>query len=138
MLTELNPQAVESAMSTEVVAQAKRRRFTAAYKAQIVRELEACSGPGEVGAVLRREGLYSSVVSKWRRMANIGTLQGLQDKKRGRRKKLSAVEQENEELRRENSRLKTRLGDAEVIIDTQKKFAELLNRTTVESDGDKS
>lgn len=135
MLTELSPQAVESATSTEVTAKPRRRQFTAAYKLKVLRKIDSCKSPGEVGAVIRSEGLYSSMVSKWRQQGKAGKL----GKKRGRRENLSAVpEREVESLRRENARLKKRLKQAELIIDTQKKFAELLSGSADEPSSEES
>jgi transposase len=69
----------------EVVPQAKRRRFNAEYKVRILEEADACSEPGEIGALLRREGLYSSHLTTWRRQREQGHLEGLSPKKRGRK-----------------------------------------------------
>lgn len=106
----------------EVAAKATRRRFSARYKLAVLEELER--KPEQLGAILRREGLYSSHVSSWRKQRRAGTLAAL-GKKRGRPGK-SAVEVENETLRRENERLQRELGKAQVIIDAQKKLAEIL------------
>lgn len=109
----------------EVVPKAKRRTFTAEYKARIVREAEAAAGtPGGVGELLRREGLYSSHLAEWRRDAKQGALKAL-TKKRGRRAR-SAESRENEQLRRRVAQLEEKLRKAEVVIDVQKKVATLL------------
>jgi len=108
----------------EVVVKAQRRRFTAEYKQHILQEADACKHPGEVGAVLRREGLYSSHLSTWRYQRAQGELQGLTPAKRGRRAEPQAAE--NARLQRETERLKAQLARAELIIEVQKKVSQLL------------
>lgn len=110
----------------EVLAQPKRRRFTPAYKARIVEEAMACAQPGQIGALLRREGLYSSALTLWRRQYQSGALQALKDDKRGRKRTRDARDQELERLRREVERLNKKLSQAELIIDIQKKVAAML------------
>lgn len=110
----------------EVLARPKRRRFTAAYKARIVEEAEGCKETGEVGALLRREGLYSSHLSKWRQLYRAGALNALVDDKRGRKMTRHPLEDENERLRKHNERLAHRLERAETIIDIQKKVSTML------------
>jgi transposase-like protein len=110
----------------EVTAHPQRRRFTAKYKARIVEEAQKCTGSGQIGALLRREGLYSSALTQWRRQYQNGALQGLQDDKRGRQCTRDARDQGLECLRRENDRLSKKLSQAELIIDIQKKIAALL------------
>lgn len=120
----------------EVVPQAQRRRFSAAYKLRVLEEVDNCSLPGEIGALLRREGLYSSHLSKWRRQRDQGQLQGLAPKKRGRKTAEQVkVEAELAELRRENQRLTVRLQQAEAIIDMQKKLSQLLGLMPGEKNG---
>ena len=109
----------------EVLAQPKRRRFTPAYKARIVEEAMACTERGQIGALLRREGLYSSALTLWRRQYQSGALQALKDDKRGRKPTRDARDQELERLRSEVERLNKKLGQAELIIDIQKKVAAL-------------
>ena len=109
----------------EVVAVAKRRRLTAGYKLRILEEADECSGSGEIGALLRREGLYSSHLSRWRKEREQGQLEGLAGRKQGRKSK-SDLEKETAELRQENERLKARLEQAETIIEIQKKLSGLL------------
>ena len=109
----------------EVVPRAKRRQYTAEYKLRIVEEADSCSKPGEIGALLRREGLYSSHLSKWRRQRAEGQLQALGERKRGR-KGQEQQGKEVEELRRENERLYVRLQQVELIIEVQKKLSQLL------------
>ena len=108
----------------EVVPKAKRRKFTAEYKLRIVEEADTCTEPGQVGALLRREGLYSSHLSEWRQLRKEGQLQALSAKKRGRKAQDSSVA-ELAELRRENQSLRTRLEQAKIIIDVQKKLSQL-------------
>jgi len=107
-----------------VVPKAKKRHYTAEYKRRILQEYEACTEPGARGALLRREGLYSSNLSNWRRQRERGELAGLAARKRGPKADPQAVE--NARLRRENERLKKRLEQAELIIDVQKKVSQLL------------
>ncbi len=109
----------------EVPAKAKRRQFAPTYKLRILKEADACKSPGEVGALLRREGLYSSHLTTWRKHREAGTLRALGSKKRGRKGK-SPLEQENETLRRENVRLQRKLKRAEFLLDIQKKASEIL------------
>jgi transposase-like protein len=109
----------------EVVPTAKRRRFTAGYKQRILEEADNCTKPGQVGALLRREGLYSSHLTTWRRQRERGIFEGLAPKKRGRKNK-DELEKELNNLRRENEDLQERLEQAEAIIEVQKKLARLL------------
>ena len=105
---------------SEVPARHARRRFTTAYKLEILRKADACTRHGELGALLRREGLYSSHVVTWRRQRE----HGLTPKTRGRKK--AAVDLRVKKLEQENRRLTSRLQRAETIIAFQKKVAELL------------
>ena len=107
----------------EVVPRAKRRSFTAAYKLQILEEVAKCDQPGQIGALLRREGLYSSHLTTWRRQRREGQLQGLRPKKHGRKADPQAAE--IAALRKENERLRARLEQAELIIDVQKNSRKL-------------
>lgn len=121
MLNRVQPQ------ETEVVAKAKRRSFTAKYKRKIVREADACKEPGEVGALLRREGLYSSHLTTWRRELEQRELAALAPKKRG--PKTPAVdpgEQELTALRQENATLRARAERAELLVEIQKKVSMIL------------
>jgi transposase len=105
----------------QVVEKAARRRFTAEYKRRIAIEVERCSQPGEVGALLRREGLYSSVVQRWRRQLRE---ESLSSSKKSNSKTSAA--QEIARLKRENERLTEKLRQAELIIDVQKKVSEMM------------
>ncbi len=125
---------VVEAPDPEVVPKAKRRRFNAEYKLRILREADACSKPGEIGALLRREGLYSSLLSDWRRQRDDGALARLSGQKRGRKPTPEA--RRVAELERENGRLRHRLGQAETIIAVQKKLAQLLQQQPESQDGE--
>ena len=111
----------------EVPEKATRRRFEAAYKLRILEEADRSTGPGELGELLRREGLYSSHLTTWRRQRDEGSLAGLEPKRRGRKpKRKDPLAKELDKLRRENQRLAERLRQAEMIIDVQKKVSEML------------
>jgi transposase-like protein len=112
----------------EVVAQAKRRRFTAEYKQRILAATDQAKGSGSIGALLRREGLYSSLLSTWRRERDAGVLQALTPHKRGPKSKRDPVADEIRQLRCETARLTEELRKAEIVIDIQKKVATLLGR----------
>ena len=108
----------------EVVAKAKRRRFSAEYRLKILRQADGCKAPGELGALLRREGLYSSLLSTWRRQREQGALVALRARKRGPKPK--AVDPRVKELEKQNARLQRKLKQAEMIIEVQKKVHEIL------------
>jgi transposase len=110
----------------EVVADARRRSFTGEYKQRILAELDSATQPGAVGALLRREGLYSSHLSTWRRERQAGILKGLTPLKRGPKSKRNPQEEEMQKLRRENQRLTEELRKAAIVIDVQKKVGALL------------
>ena len=106
----------------EVLEKASRRRFTAKYKLDILEEAEHCEA-GQIGALLRREGLYSSHLTNWRRQREAGALEALGPRKRGRKPKVRDVQSQRlGELERENERLRRRLEQAETIIDVKKKY----------------
>jgi len=112
----------------EVSAKAKRRRFTAQYKLRILQEADNCTSFGQIGALLRREGLYSSNLTTWRRQKERGSFDALSPKRRGPKKKKSDfTTRHNGELERENRNLRQKLKQAETIIDVQKKISEILN-----------
>jgi len=114
----------------EVLPKAERRRFTAEYKLRILAEADACTQRGEIGALLRREGLYSSNLTTWRRQRDEGTLAALKPKQRGRKAAVpDPMALEIERLRKENARLANRLKQAELIIDVQKKVSQILGIT---------
>ncbi len=111
----------------QVKSKTIRRAFTTAYKLSILEQADQCQGHGEVGALLRREGLYSSHLSTWRRLRREGTLQALKNNKRGPRPTLdAAVRRELEQLRRRNAKLEHELEKARTIIDVQKKLSSIL------------
>ena len=111
----------------EVVVGAKRRTFTAEYKLRILAEADAAvAQPGAIGALQRREGLYSSHLVTWRRERQAGILKGLTPHKRGPKSKRNPQEEEMQKLRRENQRLTEQLRKAEIVIDVQKKVGALL------------
>lgn len=116
----------------EVRPPVQHRRFSAAYKQRILAEVERCTQAGEVGAVLRREGLYSSHLTRWRQQLQAEQLDRLQPRKRGR--KVDPQAGEVARLQRENERLKTQLERAELIIEAQKKLCQLLNLPTYQDD----
>ena len=117
------------AANPEVSSKGVRRRFSAAYKRRILQEADKCES-GEIGALLRREGLYYSNLTKWREQRDSGELSGLQPRKRGRKPNPDKpLIKENERLRRENMRLEKRLRQAETIIDVQKKLCDVLGLT---------
>ncbi len=120
----------------EVTERAKRRRFTAEYKLRILREVDACKGDGDVGALLRREGLYSSQLAAWRRQRDETAKAGLKARKRG--PKAKAGDPRVKQLERENVRLKRRLEEAETIIDFQKKLSKLLGISLKPQDSDEN
>jgi transposase len=108
----------------EVKAKPERRQFSAEYKRRILEEADACTEPGQIGGLLRREGLYSSNLINWRRQRSEGSLKGLSPKKRG--PKPDPVANENAALRRRIERLEAELKRAETIIEVQKKLSDLL------------
>ena len=111
----------------EVVAKPKRRRFTAEYRLRIVEEAEQCREPGGIGRLLRREGLYSSHLTKWREAHRDGALHGLRSKKRGVKPKMSnPLEPKVRELEAKIARLEKDLHTAHTILDVQEKVAGLL------------
>ena len=116
----------------EVLPKAKRRTFSAEYKRRILEEADNCTELGQIGALLRREGLYSSHLTTWRRQRDRGLIQALSPKKRGRKRK-DELEREVARLQRENERLRANLEQAEMIIDVQKKLSRLLGLETEEN-----
>ena len=126
-----------TAPSPEVLEKPVRRRFAVEYKVRILAEADACTETGQLGELLRREGLYSSHLSTWRRQRDVGVLAGLTPKRRGRKSKpRNLLADENEHLQRENGRLKEKLRQAELIIDVQKKVSEMLSIPLKSPDGE--
>jgi len=119
----------------EVVPRAKRRQFSAQYKLRILEEADRCTERGQIGELLRREGLYSSYLSKWREQRASGQLQGLGPKRRGRPAQAQAgAATELARLQRENKQLRAQLEQAEIIIDVQKKLSTLLGLTPAKNE----
>lgn len=111
----------------EVPEKKPRRRFTASYKLRILKKYDACTVHGEIGALLRREGLYYSNINTWLRQRDKGVLHGLTPRKRGRKpKKVNPLAREVARLERENKKLAEKLQQAETIIMVQKKISEIL------------
>ena len=126
-----------SVPDSEVVPTAERRRFTTQEKLRILEEADACTEPGDLGALLRREGIYSSYLSRWRRARDRGQLQALRSKKRGRKPPADKeLTEEAAKLQRENERLQARLAQAEAIIEAQKKLSEVLGLALRENGND--
>ena len=119
-----NGKVSEEKPETEVVPKAQRRQYSYEYKARILAEIDACNQPGEVGAILRREGLYSQIISKWRQQLKRQGQAGLRPQKRG--PKVNPQAAEIARLQRENERLRQRLEQAELIIEVQKKVSQIL------------
>jgi transposase len=111
----------------EVAEVASRRRFAVEYKVRIVREAEACTQSGQIGALLRREGLYASHLGKWRVAFAQGGRDALLDNKRGRPSTRHPLQDDNDRLLRENRRLRRDLDQARLINDIQKKVSQMLN-----------
>lgn len=118
----------------EVVEKPKRRTFPAEYKLRILAEADACTEPGAVGALLRREGLYSSHFTSWRRQRKEGALAALKPKKRGRKgkaqtaeaKRIAELERKLQAVERDKRRLEAKLKRADLLLEIQKKASELL------------
>ena len=116
-----------SSSEVEVTAKPTRRRYTAEYKHRILREAVACTRPGELGALLRREGLYSSNLTVWRKQRERGEIEGLSQKKRGPLpKEKNPLAAKVATLERENRRLRARSERAEGLVELQKKVSEIL------------
>ena len=117
----------KSLTEVEVLAKAERRRFTAEYKVKVLRETDRCKQPGEIGALLRQEGLYWSSLTTWRKQRESGELAGLSARKRGpQRREKNPLAERVRELERDNMRLKRRAERAEGIVELQKKVSEIL------------
>ena len=130
--TSLAPAAPSAAPDPEVRAVAKRRQFNAAYKLSVLEEADRCSSPGMIGALLRREGLYSSHLTMWRREREAGALAAL-GRRRGRRATLTAEQKRLAASQAQNARLQRELEQARTIIEVQKKLCTLLGLPTAAS-----
>ena len=116
-----------TAPNPEVPEKKPRRKFTAKYKLRILAEADTCTQPGQMGVLLRREGLYSSNLTTWRRQREQGILNGLAPKKRGRKNKpKNPLADKVARLEKENRKLRLKLEQAEIIIDVQKKVSRML------------
>lgn len=119
----------------EVEPQAKRRHFSEANKKRILEEYDACTEPGQKGALLRREGIYSSYITAWKRQLKLGKLAGTASQKRG--PKEDPQQEELEKAKREIDHLRERLRKAELIIEAQKKISQILGVEQDETDASK-
>ena len=137
MIETREGQGIRAVADPEVPEKAVRRRFTAEYKRRILKEVDVCTELGQLGRFLRREGLYSSNVTTWRRQAERGTLDALSPRKRGPKvQRPDPSVRRIAELEKENQKLKAKLHQAELIIEAQKKMAELL-QTLSDQKGEK-
>ena len=122
----LKPKSSQSLPEVQVTAKPQRRRFTAEYKRSVLEQVDACSKPGEIGALLRREGLYSSMLASWRQARERGELAGLEPKQRGRKAKpVDGRDQRITELEQQLAKERARRERAEALVDLQKKVAAL-------------
>jgi hypothetical protein len=125
-----------TAPETEVLAKAQRRRFTVEYKRGILKEADRCTQPGEIGALLRREGLYSSALTAWRAARDRGELAGLAPKPRGRRaKRVNPLARKVATQEREIAHWKARAQRAEALVEIQKKASEILGVELAKPEG---
>lgn len=115
----------------EVSSKANRRQFSQEYKLRILAEADNCTEPGQIGALLRSEGLYDSHLTRWRQARKAGRLGG--QEQRHKRESMAELRQEVAQLRREQARLQQELQQAELIIDVQKKLSQLLGLTKQEA-----
>jgi len=112
---------------SEVTGKRPRRKFTAKYKLRMLKKADVCTEPGQLGVLLRQEGLYSSNLTTWRKQRNEGLLIAMSPKKRGRKAQpKNSLASEVARLQNENQKLKNKLKQAELIIDAQKKISEIL------------
>jgi transposase len=122
----VKPKPSQSLPEVQVTAKPQRRRFTAEYKRSVLEQVDACTKPGEIGALLRREGLYSSMLASWRQARERGELAGLEPKQRGRKAKpVDARDQRITELEQQLAKERARRERAEALVDLQKKVAAL-------------
>ncbi len=120
----------------EVREKKPRRKFTAKYKLDILKKADACTKTGELGTLLRSEGLYSSNLTTWRRQKEQGLLAAMSPRKRGRKKvERNPLAQEVARLQRENKQLKSKLKKAQIIIEVQKKVSELMGVSQEQEEG---
>lgn len=127
VLGERTEHPVGRPVDPEVLEKPERRRFTAEYKLDILKKADLCTVPGQIGVLLRKEGLYSSHLTTWRRQRDRGILDSLTPKKRGRKvEPVNPLSDRVRELERENEQLMRQLKQADVIIECQKKLCEIL------------
>lgn len=124
---------IHTVPDSEVAERPVRRQFSTAYKLRILEEADGCIKPGELGALLRREGLYYSSLRRWRKQRMEGTLAGLKPRKRGRRGN-DAKAMEIKRLERENAELRRELKRARTVIEVQKKLSDVLGITLPKAD----
>lgn len=133
------PSTVRAESDPEVREDKPRRKFTAKYKLDILRKADACTKTGQIGALLRREGLFSSNLTTWRRQREQGLLDAMSPKKRGRKKQeINPLSPEVARLQKENERLKRKLKQAQTIIEVQKKVSEILGISQDQDEGSSS
>ena len=139
-VVEFNARPVNPAVpDPEVVAMAKRRRFSTADKRRILKAADGCSALGELGALLRREGIYSSYLTAWRKKRAVAENAALAPKRRGRKPDAEAARNRQlEALAKENERLRKQLSQAETIIEVQKKLCDLLGLPSAEAPNEKA
>ena len=124
----MDPEGTVAVADVQVVAKPRRRTYTAEYKRRILREADTCATPGAVGALLRREGLYSSHLVMWRRARERGELTALTPKTRGRKPRVDPRDRKIAELERQLTEITGRAQRAEALVDAQKNLAALLER----------
>lgn len=124
----MNPHEKKFEQSSEVPEKAKRRRFSRDYKERIIAEADRCKEAGQLGALMRREGLYTSCIPRWRKQIQE------KDLKSGKRHSKPTDSQELARLKRENERLTEKLRQAELIIDVQKKVSEMMQTKSPEKE----
>jgi transposase-like protein len=127
-----------SAASPEHSPRPQRRTFSAAAKLRILAETDCAADTGGIAAILRREGLYSSALTDWRRQRDAGAFEALKPQRRGPRPEVAKPAAERDQLRRENARLRQRLEHAEAIIGIQKKVAALLGMPMATTERDET
>ena len=133
---EAMAQAPHDDKAVEVTEKAKRRQYSAAYKLKILEQADACAKPGELGALLRREGLYSSHLAAWRKARRKGERKGLEPKQRGPKARVvDPSAQQLAEQEKELARWKARAERAELLVEIQKKVATLLGIELPENGG---
>jgi transposase len=118
--------AVREVPNPEVLERPKRRKYTADYKYRILKEIDAATQPGQIGAILRQEGLYASNILCWREQIKRAARETLKSRKRGRKPtETEELTQRNKALEKENKKLKKRLHNAALLLDIQKKISEI-------------